>query len=297
MSERLFLRLPDDPVQGPESGVPAGSLRAVPVPAALRTHVAHAMVYRETVAEATPVTERVLPDGALRLVIGLGDRPTAFVVGASIRPAVLTLSGRMHGLSLTLRPGAALALFGLPAAELAGQAPALESLWRGGADELVDQLAAAPTKAACVQRVWRMLARRAVPLAGGSHEIVEATTRLITGASGALALRELAQRTGLGERRLQQLFSGHLGLSPRAFGRLARLQAMVRTLREETEPDWARLAADGGFYDQSHLIHEFRDLFGLTPNAYRRLAISGSSKTAAAVRASVEASTLSRNRR
>lgn len=297
MNERLFLRLPDDPVQGPESGVPPGSLRAVPVPAALRVHVAHAMVYRETVAEATPVTERVLPDGALRLVIDLGDRPRAFVVGASIRPALLQLSGRMHGLSLTLRPGAALALFGLPAAELAGQTPALEALWRGGADEFADDLAEAPGEAARVGQVWRHLQRRALPLAAGSQEIVAAATRLITGAGGVMALRELTCRTGLGERRLQQLFGGHLGLSPRAFGRLARLQAMVRTLREETEPDWARLAADGGFYDQSHLIHEFRDLFGLTPGAYRRLAISGSSKTDAAPRASVEASTLSRNRR
>lgn len=294
MNERLFLRLPDDPVQGPESGVPADSLRALPVPAALRAVVAHAMVYRETLDGAAPVTERVLPDGALRLVFGLGDRPAAFVVGPSIRPAVLTLSGRMHGLSLTLRPGAALALFGLPASELAEQAPALELLWRCTADELVDQLAAEPTEAAQVHSVWRLLARRVVLPASDSHRLVEATTQRIAGARGVLALPELTRLTGLGERRLQQLFSGQLGLSPRSVGRLARMQALVRTLRAAAEPEWAQLAADGGFSDQSHLIHEFRHLFGLTPSAYRRLAISGSSKTADAATDRIEASVLSR---
>jgi AraC-like DNA-binding protein len=259
--------------------------------------VAHAMVYRETVAADAPVTERVLPDGALRLVIDLGERPAAFVVGPSIRPAVLTLSGRMHGLSLTLRPGAAMALFGVPASELAEQAPALSDLWRHGMHELVDELAEAAATAPRVRAVWRHLARRAAPPPGSAPERVAATARLITAAGGALALPELTRLTGLGERRLQQLFSSQLGLSPRAFGRLARLQAMVRTLRAAAEPDWAQLAADGGFSDQSHLIHEFRELFGLTPTAYRRLAISGSSKTAERVMASIEAPRHSRNPR
>ncbi len=68
MAERLFLRLDDDPLHGPESGVPAGTLRAFPVGAALRGHVSHIMLYRETFAEGHEVRERVLPDGAVRLV-------------------------------------------------------------------------------------------------------------------------------------------------------------------------------------------------------------------------------------
>ncbi|WP_157851244.1 MULTISPECIES: AraC family transcriptional regulator [Streptomyces] len=33
-------------------------------------------------------------------------------------------------------------------------------------------------------------------------------------------------------------------------------------------PDWAALAADCGYHDQAHLIHEFRALAGITPTAY-----------------------------
>lgn len=279
MNERLFLRLAEDPVQGPESGVPAHTLRALAVPPALRRHVAHAMRYRETLDKGVELVERVLPDGALRLVVGLGERPSAFVVGASIRPAVLRLSGAMHGLSLTLRPGAALDLFGLPAVELAEQSVGLADLWRDGQAEMADELAGASSEAARLRCVWRHLERRAVRQNDAGHERVSAIIRQIADARGGLAVRELARASGLGERRLQQLFRSHLGLSPRAFGRLARMQSLVRALRHEHDPDWAELAVDGGFYDQSHLIHEFAELIGLTPTGYRQRAVSGSSKT------------------
>ena len=36
-------------------------------------------------------------------------------------------------------------------------------------------------------------------------------------------------------------------------------------------PAWAELAAEHGFYDQSHLNREFRDIAGVTPGAYKPL--------------------------
>ena len=77
MGERLFLRLEDDPLHGPESAMPAGTLRAFPVSATLRGHVSHLMLYRETFADGHEMRERVLPDGAVRLVFNFGDAPSA----------------------------------------------------------------------------------------------------------------------------------------------------------------------------------------------------------------------------
>jgi AraC-like DNA-binding protein len=40
----------------------------------------------------------------------------------------------------------------------------------------------------------------------------------------------------------------------------------ARTLAEAAErPDWARIAVDAGYYDQSHLINDFRRVTGRTP--------------------------------
>lgn len=130
MSERLFLRLDDDPLHGPESDLPAGTLSACPVGAPLRSHVAHILLCRETVPAGREIVERVLPDGAVRLIFNFGDAPAAgdqaghplVAVGASASPVVVRLRGRVEGFSVTLRPGAAAALLGLPAGELADSA-------------------------------------------------------------------------------------------------------------------------------------------------------------------------------
>ena len=68
--------------------------------------------------------------------------------------------------------------------------------------------------------------------------------RLITRSAGGRSVRELAQTLGLGERRLQQIFRSQVGLSPRAWGRLARVHGCLRLLRRRVPPRWAELAVD-----------------------------------------------------
>ncbi|WP_322752369.1 helix-turn-helix domain-containing protein [Frankia sp. Cas3] len=70
-------------------------------------------------------------------------------------------------------------------------------------------------------------------------------------------------------RRLNRRFMSRIGLAPKRFSRVRRFQRLLRAAGGRDDPDWARLAVDCGFYDQAHLINDFRDLSGLTPGAYR----------------------------
>jgi len=276
MGERLYLRLDDDLLHGPEAGVPAGTLKSFEVAAPLRTHVSHILLCRETIPEGHEVLERVLPDGAVRLVFNLGAAPSAGegagepveAIGASAAPALVRLRGRIEGLCVTLRPGAAAALLGMPAGEIGGTAVHLDALWRGEGVELLARIAEARDDAARVALLGtalqrRLLASEASPqLSAAMH-----AAQRIAASGGRLPLREAAAALGIGERRLQQLFHEHVGLSPGAWRRLARLHACLRAL-------------DGGFYDQSHLVNEFRALCGITPTEFLGHRVSVSSKTA-----------------
>lgn len=297
--ERLYVRLDEDPLHGPEAAMPAGSLRAFPVAEALRSHVAHILLYREALPDGHEVLERVLPDGAVRLVFNLGDAPSAGegagqpveAIGASAAPALVRLRGKVEGLSVTLRPGAASALLGMPACEIAGTAVHLDQLWRGQGVELRERMAAAPDDAARVGVLCAVLGQRLVQGDAAAHRAADRVAhtaairaaQLIAESGGRQSLREVAAAVGVGERRLQQLFQQQVGLSPRAWSRLARLHACLRALRQPQPrvPGWAELALDGGFYDQSHLVNEFKALCGLTPTEFLGRAISVSSNTAA----------------
>jgi AraC-like DNA-binding protein len=265
-------------------------LRAFPVGAALRGHVSHILLYRETFAEGHEVRERVLPDGAVRLVFNLGDAPSAGeseglaveAIGASAAPVVVRMRRKVEGLSVTLRPGAAAALLGLPVGEIGGSAVHLDALWQGEGTELQGRMAEAPDDAARVEMLHAVLQRRLrdSSAAAGNTAAAMHAAQLIAASDGRRSLREVATTVGVGERRLQQLFHAHVGLSPRAWSRLARMHGCLRALRLQSSPAWADVALDSGFYDQSHLVNEFRALCGVTPTEFMGHAVSGSSKTA-----------------
>ena len=289
MPERLFLRLDEDPLHGPEADIPAGTLRAWPVKESLQSHVAHILQYREEIPPGAEVRERVLPDGAVRLVFNLGEVPSvetgagrrAEVIGASATPVVVRMRGRVEGLSITLRPGAAAALLGIPAGEVAETTVAMEDVWPGCGAELRDQLVEADDDQARVGLLQAVLHGRLGTGDSTAHHGAAHAARIIAASGGKARLGDVAAAIGVGERRLQQLFHAHVGLSPRAWSRLSRLHACLRQLRGAAPPPWAEVAVDSGFYDQSHLANEFRALCGLTPTEFLARSISRSSKTPA----------------
>ena len=53
---------------------------------------------------------------------------------------------------------------------------------------------------------------------------------------------------------------------------MLRFNAVLDGLAAGGQRDWVQVALDGGYYDQAHLVHEFRELAGVTPGAYRPVA-------------------------
>ncbi len=281
MSERLYLRLHDDPLCAPETTVPAGTLRGFAVPVALRSSVAHVTAYEEWFAPESEAVERVLPDGAARLLIFLQPGTASIrLAGPSASPVLLTMSGHVHGLSITLRPGAVLGLFGIPAAELAGCSVPWEEVADKGHRDLPEQLASAADDGARARLALESLGAIRRTSDAPSLRLVEyAASRVRADAGSSISIRALAAEMQLSERRLQQLFAAQLGLSPSVWRRLQRLHATLRLLRQLDSPQWAQVALSAGYYDQSHLINEFRSISGLTPQQFLRGAVADSSNT------------------
>ena len=254
------------------------------MPVALRSSVAHVTAYEERFAEGQEVVERVLPDGASRLLIVLQRGVASIhVAGASASPVVLSMRGHMHGLSLTLQPGATLGLFGVPADELAGRTVPWDGLVSNARRYLSDQLAAAGDDSKRVGLVLSSLGAMQRPSDPRSRRLVEQAASHLRAHAGGGSVRALATAMNLSERRLQQVFAAQLGLAPSVWRRLQRLHGTLRMLRraEAEAPQWAQIAVGAGYCDQSHLINEFRALCGLTPRQFLRRVVSDSSNTAA----------------
>jgi AraC-like DNA-binding protein len=77
----------------------------------------------------------------------------------------------------------------------------------------------------------------------------------------------VASDLGVSARHLRRVFRETVGVSPKAFAKLARFNRALRAAREDARRNWANIAADAGYYDQAHLIAEFRSISGVTPQA------------------------------
>jgi AraC-like DNA-binding protein len=95
------------------------------------------------------------------------------------------------------------------------------------------------------------------------------------GLSRGIPVGEVARDLGLLPRTLRRRFTAQVGLTPKRFARVQRMQRLVRDLNGQTEVDWAAAAARHGYADQPHLADEFRDLVGVTPASYLRSRVDG----------------------
>ncbi|HYW13155.1 MAG TPA: helix-turn-helix domain-containing protein, partial [Longimicrobium sp.] len=135
--------------------------------------------------------------------------------------------------------------------------------------EALARLAAAPPGPARAAALEAVLRDRLAARDARSDPAATEAVRMIECAGGRMRVRALAAAVGVGERRLEQVFHRHVGLSPKAVSRLARFRATVEVLQREPGRAWTDIAYDCGFYDQSHLVNEFQSLAGLAPGDFR----------------------------
>ena len=165
-----------------------------------------------------------------------------------------------------LHLGASEAVLGVPASAIGGCILPLDELWGDATvQQLLDRLvnvgdmieAAAIVESAIAERLASARAHDALtPL------VHEAAERLVS-----VNVRKVAMELDLSERHLRRVFRERVGMSPKAFARLARFHRALRAGRDDSRMSWADIAAETGYYDQAHLIDEFHAIAGVTPRA------------------------------
>jgi AraC-like DNA-binding protein len=225
--------------------------------------------------------ERVLPTGAVALVINLGAErfemyehdhapeprrlPGAIVCGGRARPLVIATSLLGSTMGVHFKPGSARAFFGVPMGALEEHVESLEAMWGASGSTLRARLLETPTDAERVAVLEEALLERARgPLA------VAPVLRAALAAFEDETLPSVANvrdRFNLSAKRMLQLFHDEVGLNPKAYWRVRRFRAALAQL-DRRGMNGAALAAALGYADQPHFIREFRAISGGSPRQY-----------------------------
>lgn len=98
--------------------------------------------------------------------------------------------------------------------------------------------------------------------------MVTRALHLLDTSDGNLRIEALAGAVGVSRQHLAAQFRDRVGLSPKLYARICRFRRATAALKTSAAPDWAQLALDCGYFDQSHLIHDFQSFARRTPERF-----------------------------
>jgi len=207
--------------------------------------------------------QRVVPDGRSELIVNLGQsyeslqrgqwqrQPQAFVAGQITGPLLLRSRGDTRIFGVRFHPHGASQVLKMPMPDVTGSFVDLQGF--SGGDPSFEGQIAQFEKLAGVREDEDLL-------------VTHAVSRMVD-AGGIVEIAAFAAMAGISCRQFERRFLSLVGLPPKLFCRIQRFQKIFAAL-EQPGTNWVNAAIECGYYDQAHLIRDFKEFTGRTPSVF-----------------------------
>lgn len=221
-------------------------------------------------------SQRIIPTGNIELVFHRGHllrqgnifTPRASLCGQTLSFSDLHPTGYVNMMTVVFHPFGAKAFFDLPFHTLSGLSVPLEDLNRKAFADLEDKILSTPDDALCIQLIETFLLNRLRLCKEYNYKRMAEAVGMINKLEKDLSVPFLAESICLSKKQFQRIFNEYIGLSPKEFMRIVRFHKALFTLQNDPSMNFTRLACECDYYDQSHLIREFKQFSGYTPREY-----------------------------
>jgi len=219
---------------------------------------------------------RTVPTGMMSLIFHRGSRllsvrenelhPRVFLCGHEKTFDDLKYRGQVDMIVVVFRPAGIRAFFPLPVDKVSGLRLTAGDLEDKELSTLENSMISTGDDRQCMRLIEQFLLKRCTKLAEYKLKRIEAAIRLID--SGQTNIASLADAACLSTKQFTRQFSEYVGANPKEFSQTIRFQRALHILETNPATNLTSLACEGGYYDQSHLIKEFKTLSGYTPGEY-----------------------------
>lgn len=224
------------------------------------------------------------PEADFDVILSFGDSTTweaqnrrkielkgSFIGGIRGEPFSLDCQRKVDYLAIRFHPGSFYQLLSFPLSEIFNQVIELDLLpgmfWRN----LTERIA----NFRDVNQKLEALEHELLSLLGGAKnpsKLLETSLSIIHASKGTLRINDLSSQLGVYPKSLEREFKSRIGVSPKLYSRIVRFNHVIKHLNEQnSDVEWADIAYEFGYFDQSHFIREFIQFFGLSPEQYRKM--------------------------
>jgi len=227
--------------------------------------------------------ERILPTGAAQLIVNLKEDRTRLydperpfhpvenagtvLSGVHTRYQIIDTAEQQFVAGVVFRPGGMVPFMRLPAHETNDVGVPLEVLWgRCRTAALRERLLERESLDLKLDTLEAVL--REAWTSRGLHPAVTFALTAFDRRPATTSIAAVTDAIGMSAKRFIERFKIEVGTTPKRYCRIRRFQRAVSLAHRGPAVDWTRVALDCGYFDQSHLIHDFRSFAGLTPTEY-----------------------------
>ena len=178
------------------------------------------------------------------------------------QPILISPTGQVQLIGIRFHPGGTAPFFRLPMHELTNQVVELGSVARTLESKLgapTTGIRALADKVLALEKILTKLLYESKT----DFRILRIASKIVERA-GMISIDDLADESRLSSRQLERRFLNDVGLGPKLLSRILRFQQVFRAVDADLT-SWPTVALDCGYYDQAHLIKDFRQFAQQTP--------------------------------
>jgi AraC-like DNA-binding protein len=224
--------------------------------------------------------QRIIPNGLMDLTFYLGNRPTVLDKNKQLQENSIlngqqksyydiVVSGKLSMFSISFQPHGAKMFFDVPSSEFFDQNVPLKYLVKDSITELEHNLYEAPSFEGKINIVEKFLMNQ-LRINYNEYEInrIALSIALINHAKGMITIETLSNASFLSRKQYERTFLIYIGTSPKQFLKAVRFQNTLHEKQKNKNISLTELAYYCGYYDQSHMINDYKLLSGKTPSQY-----------------------------
>lgn len=229
------------------------------------------------VCDVPEVSERVIASGSINLIFHRGGKmfssadndfqPRSFVSGLSTKYTDLSSLQAVDMIVVVFQPFGAGAFFKMPVNEFHEKSISINLIGDKSLVELEDKLFYQTDDRACIDLIEKFLINRLLSIKDYNYKRIVASINAINN-DPVVSIKSLADISCLSYKQFNRIFTGYIGSNPKEFMRIVRFQRALFIMQHNDNISMTSLALECGYYDQSHLVKEFKSFSGYTPTEY-----------------------------
>ncbi|NNC35135.1 MAG: AraC family transcriptional regulator [Croceitalea sp.] len=226
-----------------------------------------------------PFSMQMIPTGCMELIIHLNDlhcdlekdttwsqSPDYMIMGLYTKPYEIRFKDFVNVFAIRLKPEGIYNIFGVPASLLMDRYEDMSLILGKEFVEYSHRIRQETSIHSMIRLTENYLIAN---LLKNKIDLnyVNLAANLIRRSKG-VKVKDLSNRLNISKRQLEREFKEKIGISPKHYLRIIRINEVLRLLNKDQVIDLTSVAYHCGYYDQSHFINDFKRITGQKPTIF-----------------------------